>query len=234
MQTSSLQPKAKGLTCLKRFISSRSDHLLLTIFWTCNGTWIKWKTYFRIFLISDFSPQLSLLPAALCCTEASGQLIGQCERLSSPDKMCGLSWLAALWRVNEERTELDGQSRPDQADPPGDLRAGVIDPAAGGMHEQRIRSEKHGEHLRAAAVRQHLLFSGEPLGARGALQPVGEDHGSVVTAQEVPLSAAQRQEGEVLVTPALIGAQAAEEENQEVFVWKNKRTPTVNNQRRVC
>lgn len=144
--------------------------------------------------------------------------------------MCGLSWLAALWWVNEERTEFDGQSRPDQADPPGDLWAGVIDPAAGGMHEQRLRLEKHGEHLRAAAVRQQLLFSGEPLGARGTLQQVGEDHGSVVTAQEVPLSAAQRQEGEVLVTPGLIGAQAAEEENQEVFVWKNKRTSMVNNQ----
>lgn len=132
--------------------------------------------------------------------------------------------MAALWWVNEERTELDGQSRPDQAEPPGHLRAGVVDPAAGGMHEQRFRSERRGEHLRAAAVRQQLLFSGEPLGARGALQQVGEDHGSVVAAQEVPFSATQRQEGEVLVTPALIGSQAAEEENQEVFIWKNKQT----------
>lgn len=48
-----------------------------------------------------------------------------------------------------------------------------------------------------------------------------ENYRAVIAAQEVPLPTTQGQEGEVLlVTAALIGAQAAEEEDQKLFIFK--------------
>lgn len=154
------------------------------------------------------------LPLLLLRGEASCQLIGQRVLLSVPEEVRGRSRLALLRRVNKERAELDGQSRAHQADAPRALRAGVIHPSAARVHVQRLGPEGDGQLLCAAAVRQLLLLL-----LVGGLQQVGEDHGSVVAAQEVPLPPAQRQEGEVvLVAAALIQPQTAEEEDQELFV----------------
>lgn len=83
------------------------------------------------------------------------------------------------------------------------------------MHVKRLWLERNGELLRTAAIRQQLLVS------RWVLQQVGKNYRFVIAAQEVPLSAAQREEGKiVLVTPTLIYPQATEEENQELFIFK--------------
>lgn len=88
----------------------------------------------------------------------------------------------------------------------------MVHTPAHGVHEQRLWLERDGELLCAAAVGQQL---------RVARQQMGEDHRTVVAAQEVPLPAARGQVGEVLlVTAALIGPQPAEEEDQEVFIWQ--------------
>lgn len=141
--------------------------------------------------------------------------------LSPPEKVRRLSRLTVLLSINEERAELDGQSRPDQADPASALRAGVVNPSADGMHVQRLRAERDGQLLRPAAVRQQLLVSRGSRLPRGTLQQVGEDDGTVIAAQEVPLPATQGQEGEVLlVSTALIGPQPTEEEDQELFIFE--------------
>lgn len=90
------------------------------------------------------------------------------------------------------------------------------------MHVQRLRAERDGQLLRAAAVRQQLLIiSRDSWRPRGTLQQVGEDQGTVVAAHKVPLPATRGQEGEVLlVTTALIRTQPGEEEDQELFVFE--------------
>lgn len=86
------------------------------------------------------------------------------------------------------------------------------------MHVKRLGTERDSQLLGPAAVRQQLLVSHDALRPCGALQQVGEDHRSVIAAHEVPLPATQGQEGEVLVTPALIETQTAEEEDQELLI----------------
>lgn len=159
--------------------------------------------------------QFSLLPAGLLLSEAPCELIGQCVLLSSPEKVRGLSWLAVLLSINKEGAELDGQSRPDQADPSFALWAGVVNSSTDRMHVQRLWAERGAQLLGPAAVRQQLLIP------RDSLQQVGEDHRTVVAAQEVPLPATQGQEGEVLfIAPALIWTQPTEEEDQELFIFE--------------
>lgn len=175
-----------------------------------DGDW--WLKWFLLREVTSF--QLPLLAALFCNRKKSCQLIGQRVLLSSPQKVWRLSRLAGLWRVNKERTEFDGQSGPNQPDSPHPLQAGVIDPPAGGMHIQRLRAERDGKLLPSAAEGQQLLISSKSPRASRALQQVCENHGPVVAAQEVPLPAAHRQEGEVLlITPALVWPQPAEEED---------------------
>lgn len=95
------------------------------------------------------------------------------------------------------------------------LRAGVVHTPADRVHEQRLWPERDGEILCPAAVGQQLYVS------RHTWQKVGEDHRTIITAQEQPLPSAQGQVGEVLlVTAAAIGPQPTEEEDQEPFVCK--------------
>lgn len=149
-----------------------------------------------------------LLAALLHCTEASCELIGQFVLLTCPQDVCRLSWLVLLWGVDKERAELDGQGRPHQADGARSLWAGMVKSSAGGMHIKRLRMERLRQLLCPAAEWQQLLLSWE------SWQQVGEDNRFVIAAQEVPLPAAQRHEGEVaLVASALIHTQTIEEED---------------------
>lgn len=136
--------------------------------------------------------------------------------------MCGLSWLALLRLINKKRAEFNGERRPDQAHAPSLRRAGVVNSSRDRMHVQSLRLKGDGQFFRAAAERQQLLV--------WILQQVCEDHRAVIAAQEVPLSAAQGQEGEVvLVTTALVWAQPTEEEDQELFIWWEMDKKMLNN-----
>lgn len=160
-----------------------------------------WDTDWRFVDIVPLSRSI-LLPAGLLCGgEASRELIGQCVLPPTPVEVRRLSRLVVLRSVDEERAELDGQSRPDQADPASAraLRARVVESPAGGVHVQRLRAERGGQLLCPAAVRQQLPICRDPRRPRGALQQVGEDHGAVIAAHKVPLPATRGQEGEVLL-----------------------------------
>lgn len=166
----------------------------------------------------------SLLPTVLLsCREASCKLIGQSVLLSSPHKVCRPSCLVTLLHIDKEGAELDGKSRPNQANPTWALWTGMVNPPADGMHVQSLWAKWDGELLRTTAVRQQLLLFSR------ALQQVGEDHRSVITPQEIPLPAAQGQEGEILfVTPTLICAQTTEEEDQELFICLQRNDRNIN------
>lgn len=91
----------------------------------------------------------------------------------------------------------------------------MVNPPADRVHVEGLGAKRDGQFVSPATIRQQLLV------CLSALEQVGEDHRSIITAHKVPLSATRGQEGEVvLITPALIQSQTTEEENQEVFVFE--------------
>lgn len=119
--------------------------------------------------------------------------------------------------VLEAGAPLQRQGRAHQADTARLGRRRVVEPPALRRHHQTLRAEGDGQAVAGAAIGQ------EPaLGGAGGGQEVGEDEGPVIAAQEVALTAAARQEGEVgFVAAAAVRLQAGEEEGEEGRVCRD-------------
>lgn len=147
--------------------------------------------------------------------EQRQQFLGELVAPAFPDKMSG--GLRRPPPVLEAGTPLESQRRAYQTHAARLRRRRVIKPPVFRQHHQTLRLERHGQALAAAAV-------GEELALAGTRQELGEDDGTIVATEEIPLPAAEREEREFgLVTPAPVWLQPLEEEGEEAYVCRDRR-----------
>lgn len=168
----------------------------------CQGN--NWEFHFWISQNSISGSDSLNLQSRFFCPQNSQQFPRELIPPSFPQKMC--RGLFRPFLKLECRAPLGCQCRTHQPNSSGFFWSWVIKPPIFWGYRQHSRLERHCQLGAASAVGKE----GIPLGSG---QDLGENHGNVSAAQEIPFPTAAGKEREfLLVAPALVPLQVLEEE----------------------